>query len=79
MKIDKATFDRWRKFCVLLLREHGYTLEDVKTGVDAWNIAYKLDIPKEAYHIDDSIVDAHIKTALQRIFPNAVFKDTYHY
>ena len=79
MKIDKQTLERWNKFCVLLLAEHGYKTDQVKTGREAWNIAHKLDIPKEAYHIDDSIVDAHIVTALKRIFPNAIFKDTCNY
>jgi hypothetical protein len=79
MKIEKTVLARWSKYCRLLLAEHGYTPDQVTTGSDAWNIAHKLDIPREAYAIDDSIVDAHIKTALQHIFPNAVFKDRYHY
>ena len=79
MKIDKATFERWNKYCQLFVAEHSLQIEDIKTGIDAWNIAHRLDIPREAYAIDNSIVDAHIKTALQKIFPNAVFKDKYHY
>ena len=27
----------------------------------------------------EGLNDAHIKTALQKIFPNAVFQDSYHY
>jgi hypothetical protein len=71
MKIHKEMLARWKKFCDLRSRELGYRLETVDTPRLAWNIAHQLEIPKEAYHVDDSINDAHIETALKRIFPNA--------
>ncbi|MFA5311685.1 MAG: hypothetical protein WC375_00035 [Methanomassiliicoccales archaeon] len=71
MKVDKPTFLRWQKYVSLLLQENNKTAEDITTGVQAWNVAHKLDIPKEAYHM--GLNDTHIQTALKRIFPNAVF------
>lgn len=52
--------------------------QDVKTGADAWAIAHRAGITQDAYQ-DREITDAHIKTVLQRIFPNAVFRDKYTY
>lgn len=52
--------------------------KDVFLGAEAWIIAHRVGITREAYK-DESVVDAHIKTALQKIFPNAVFKDKYSY
>lgn len=69
MKVHKELFDRWHKYVNLLLAEHKCSPEDVKTPVDAWNIAHKLGIPMEAYRCD--LNDKHIETALKKIFPNA--------
>lgn len=66
--------ERWRKYATLLLAERGFVVDDVKTGVDAWNVAHRLNIPREAYHVDGSINDTHIETALRKIFPRAIFK-----
>jgi len=70
MKIDKATRDRWEKYARLYLREKGYVPEDITDYGQMWAIAFTLDIPTEAYHMDSSIRDNHIDTALLRIFPN---------
>lgn len=51
---------------------------DVKTGSDAWAIASRSGILHVAYQ-DRSVTDAHIQTALEAIFPNAVFKDRKRY
>jgi len=75
MKIYKEMFARWKKYSILLCAERNTTPEKIMTGAQAWNIAYDLELPKEAYHVDKSINDDHIKTALKRIFPNAVFKN----
>ena len=47
---------------------------DIKTGRDAWSIAHRAGIVRDAY-ADREIVDAHIQTALEKIFPNADFLD----
>ena len=73
MKVNPEMLERWEKYSELYCRDFGKTCDDVKTGLQAWNIAHALGIPKEAYHVDDSINDAHIETALGRIFKNAIF------
>jgi hypothetical protein len=70
MKIHRELLDRWTKYVQLLLHEHNYTVNDVKTLHQAWAIAHRLDIPREAYHMDANTTDTHIETALRRIFPN---------
>lgn len=64
----------------------GRTLADVKTGRDAWHIASRAGITDICYGntakdlpgIPDCH-DAHIKTALAKVFPNAEFADKYSY
>ena len=59
---------------------------DITTGSDAWVVAHRAGVTAYCYGdtsrdmpgIPDC-VDAHIKTALAAICPNAVFKDTYRY
>ena len=61
------------------LEARNYTLADVKTGADAWNVAHGAGITRHAYDVSHDISDAHIKSVLARIMPNAVFKDKYRY
>jgi hypothetical protein len=62
------------------LKDHAkVTRHDVKTGRDAWAVAHRAGIVTAAYDVGRDVVDAHIQTALQRIFPNAVFKDAKRY
>jgi len=70
MRIDKGTVDRWKKYADLYVRERGHVLEDVTSSGQAWDIAFTLDIPQEAYHMGNGINDNHIDTALRKIFPN---------
>ena len=72
--IDHYTF-----LADLYLSGRNLTRDDVKTGRDAWNIAHKASITNHAYAIDRDVLDAHIQTALQRVFPNAVFRDKKRY
>lgn len=61
-------------------------LSDIKTGADAWHIASRAGITDICYGntakdlpgIPDCH-DAHIKTALAKVFPNAEFADKYSY
>lgn len=80
MKIDALTVKTWHmKACNWCLAYHPELIPGlVKTGSDAWAIASRCGILEEAYR-DRDIVDAHIQTALQKIFPNAVFKDAKRY
>ena len=56
----------------LLLRLNRYS---IVSGVDAWTVAGRAGITRHAYDLGRDIHDAHIQTALQVVFPNAVFKD----
>ena len=58
-----------------------YTRADIKTGIDAWSIAHKVGICATAYNLPRSlgVNDAHIQTALEALFPNAVFRDAKRY
>lgn len=78
MKFDNQTVNRWAEQVADYLGRLGYDISDVKMGAEAWDIAHRIGITKEAYK-DRSVTDAHIKTALQKIFPDAVFLDKYSY
>lgn len=75
-KIDAATSDRWRALVDSFIEKHNpdFHRHDVTHGIDAWTLAVAAGILREAY-ADQTIVDAHIQTVLEKIFPNAVFKD----
>lgn len=77
-KFNAETIDRWATMAADCLGQRGYDLYDVKFGSEAWSVAHTAGITKEAYE-DRSVVDAHIVSALRKIFPNAVFKDKYIY
>ena len=73
MKVHKEMLARWNKYANLICHDNGVKIEDITSGITAWNIAHKLDIPREAYHIGCN--DTHITTALKRIFANAIFNN----
>ena len=76
-KIAQETICRWRGMAEVWLANNtrkGNTRADVLNGIDAWTIAHRCGITNDAYQ-DRDIVDAHIQTALEKIFPNCLFKD----
>lgn len=79
-RFDATTVDRWRGMIDAYLTAQltplgeGVTRMSIRTGSGAWAIAHNAGVTREAY-ADRSVIDAHIQTALERIFPNAVFKD----
>lgn len=84
--IEQKYIEQFRNLATEWLSERGYNCEDIKTGSDAWTVAHCAGITDICYGNTakdlpgiDGCVDAHIKTALTRIFPNAEFKDKYHY
>ena len=77
--ISAETVERMRVDCACYLEKHGLMLADVKTGSEAWAVAHRTSWPRNLYDMSRDITDAHIKTALAKIFPNAVFKDKYRY
>lgn len=70
MRIDRKTRDRWEKYIRLYLHDYGHSPSDVTNYNQAWQIAHKLNTPREAYHIDNSVTDTHIDAALKKIMPN---------
>lgn len=86
MRIDSEYVEEFRKLAQNYLDQYGYKLSDVESGADAWTIAHRAGITEICYGNTAKdlpgiigCVDAHIKTALSRIFPNAVFHDKYGY
>jgi hypothetical protein len=78
-KIDAMTVNKWILDCESWMASNSVNARAnrlaVVTGRDAWTIAHLAGVVREAYAMDRDIHDAHIQTALQKIFPNAVFRD----
>ena len=80
MKINEETLSKWRAKADGWLMNHGNLIANqITTGLDAWTVAHNAGITLEAYDMSRDITDAHIQTALERIFPNAVFRDKKRY
>ena len=80
MKICHETLSKWRASVdQWLMENHSLIANQVTTGRDAWTVAHKTGIALEAYDMSRDITDAHIQTALEHIFPNAVFRDKKRY
>lgn len=79
-KFDLDTVARWKAQADKWLKDAGDpgTADDVYLGAEAWQIAHRCGIVSEAYQ-SPAVVDAHIVTALKKIFPNAEFRDKYRY
>jgi len=73
-KFDKETVARWTKMAKEFLDARDISITSIETGVTAWLVAHKCGITDEAYK-DRTVTDGHIQTALEAIFPNAVFRD----
>lgn len=74
-RISKETVEVWRKTATEYLAKNcNLTPQSISTGRGAWTIAHNCGITREAYN-DRAITDGHIQTALEAIFPNAVFRD----
>lgn len=74
VKFDKATVNRWTCMAEDWLSGRDMFRDGILTGAVAWGVAHRAGITAEAY-ADRSVTDGHIQTALEAIFPNAVFKD----
>jgi hypothetical protein len=78
--------DDWKERASEWLTDHANktghplaALTDIDRGVDAWTVAHRAGLTREAYAMGRDINDAHIQTALEKIFPNAVFMDKKRY
>ena len=74
MKIPSDQLNRWKAKAAEFLASYSYTCADILTGREAWAVAHKSGIYDEVHGSRD-ILDAHVQTALEKIFPNAVFQD----
>jgi hypothetical protein len=79
MKIGAETVDAWRSKAERWLTVRGFSIAQVITGRDAWAVAHGAGITREAYGMSRDVCDAHIQTALEKIFPAAVFQDKKRY
>lgn len=80
-KINTLIINKWRSMCEAWLAgsPEAATCSSIITGGDAWFVAHAAGVVREAYAMGQDIHDAHIQTALQRIFPNVVFRDAKRY
>ena len=80
VRIGPEQVKTWADIMTAWLKVHapGHALADVKTGSDAWSIASRSGVLTEAYK-DRTMTDAHIQTALEKIFLNATFGDKKRY
>jgi hypothetical protein len=77
MKISQENFIKLQNNIDAALKRNKYTREDVKTMGDAWNVyhaskSHNLTNHSSGYH---DYTDAHIATALKKIFPQIDKKD----
>jgi len=83
-RIPPETIARWQETATDWLAANAKkdgrpaTIQDVTTGRDAWTVAHCAGLLADAYRID-GIHDAHIQTALGKVFPDAVFRDAKRY
>jgi hypothetical protein len=73
-KLDQQTVETCRTMCTEWLTKHNLTPAAILTGADAWTVAARSDMTHMLY-ADRTVTDGHIQTVLEKIFPNAVFKD----
>lgn len=74
MKLS-AKLSQYTKMAEEFLNNHNLTRNEIREGWQAWSVAARAGITNDAYAISRDITDGHIQTVLQKIFPNAVFKD----
>lgn len=86
MKINSEYVEQFHKLTSDWLAERNYKLEDIKDGITAWAVAHRSGITDICYGNTaknlpgiDGCLDAHIQTALEKIFPNVTFRDAKRY
>ena len=74
---DHDTVTRWKGLARewLFHNAGGKGLQSVETGHEAWDIAHKCGITREAY-ADHVVLEACVQTALQMVFPRVTFLDS---
>lgn len=67
--------ESYRALADAFLAKHNLEREQIATGRDAWSVASAAGITRHAYDLSRDITDGHIQSALERVFPKAVFRD----
>lgn len=79
-RIDTATRAEWLNLISAWLAERNLTTDAIQTGADAWSVWTRaVNNPLNVYRAMPDVVDAHIQTALQSMFPSVTFKDAKRY
>lgn len=80
--INAEQLEEFRTLATNWLAERDLACDQVQSGAAAWAVAHRAGITEICYGNTakdlpgiDGCLDAHIQTALQKVFPNAVFKD----
>lgn len=80
--IGAEYIEQFKSLADIWLAERDLSRGQVTAGTDAWHIAFKAGITDICYGNTskdlpgiENCVDAHIQTALQKVFPNVVFRD----
>lgn len=70
---------KYKTMATTYLGYYSMQVDDVLTGKDAWSVANRCGILTHAYGMSRNILDAHIQTALEQVFPNVRFKGKKRY
>ena len=68
-KADKI--EEYRKIIEVHAEANGIDISKITTETQAWMIAKNAGVINAMYRFDPDVRDAHIQTALGKIFPNA--------
>lgn len=79
MKVTADHLAIMRERGAAYLAQYGFTFDDVKTGSDAWRVLFESGaynaIGEQTPGGYPPYNDAHLRTALRAIMPNAMFGD----
>jgi len=67
-------FDKIKSACHAFCEQRKVPVDEIVTGADAWTVFSRSGVSHEVY-ADRTVTDGHIQTVLEKVFPNAVFKD----
>jgi len=81
VKVTPEHFATMQSLCEAWLTEHApdWKLSDILTGERAWTIYHKAGCFDALGGYRSEYNDAHIQTALEKVFPNAQFRDAKRY
>jgi hypothetical protein len=75
----QSKLEQYEQMVAATLAQYGVAKGSITEGWQAWRVAGKAGVLDDAFAISRDITDGHIQTALEKIFPAAVFKDPKRY